>query len=238
SVKRNYPRGVKTGFREFVGSFSDSFFALMAPVILLAGIYGGIFTATEAAGVVAVYSLILALFVYRTLGLKELYKVFVDTVVTTGFVSIMIPGAFIFGYVVAREGIPAMITDAFINLGLMSSKWMVLLSLNVLFIVLGCFINVSTILLIIIPIVLPLVEAAGIDLVHFGVVAVFNLMIALDTPPYGPTLFITSSMSGTPLSEVMKEMIIFIVFEIVALMMVTFIPALVLWLPRLAGYRG
>lgn len=102
----------------------------------------------------------------------------------------------------------------------------------------GCFIDVSAILLIIVPIVLPLVEAAGIDLVHFGVIAVFNLMIALDTPPYGETIFITSAISGTPFPEVVKEMLPFIAFEIGALMICTYIPDLVLWLPRLAGYLG
>ncbi len=238
SVKRNYPSGEKVSFRDFIRSFGKSFFALMAPVILLGGIYGGIFTATEAAGIVSVYALILCLIVYRTIGLKALYKILVDTAVTTGYVSILVPASFIFGYVVAREEIPAVVTSTFINLGLMANKWTVLLALNGLFLILGCFISVSPILLIIVPIVLPLVEAAGIDLVHFGVVAVFNLMIALDTPPYGPTLFITSAMSKTPLPDVMKEMLIFIAFEIIALMIVTFIPETVLWLPRLAGYQG
>ena len=215
-----------------------SFFALIAPVILLGGIYGGVFTPTEAAGVVSAYALVLSLFVYRTLGLKALYKVLIDTVLSTGFVSFLVAGAFIFGYVVAREEIPALITNAFISLGLMSSKWTLLLSLNLLFIVLGCFIDVSAILLIIVPIVLPLVKAAGIDLVHFGVVCVLNLMIALDTPPYGETLFITSAISDTPFPDVVKEMLLFIAFEIGALMICTYIPETVLWLPRLAGYQG
>jgi len=238
SVKRNYPAGKRVSFREFLRSIYKSFFALVAPVILLGGIYGGVFTPTEAAGVVSVYALVLSLFVYRTLGLKALYKVLIDTVLSTGFVSFLVAGAFIFGYVVAREEIPALITNAFISLGLMSSKWTLLLSLNLLFIVLGCFIDVSAILLIIVPIVLPLVKAAGIDLVHFGVVCVLNLMIALDTPPYGETLFITSAISDTPFPDVVKEMLLFIAFEIGALMICTYIPETVLWLPRLAGYQG
>ena len=238
SVKRNYPAGKRVSFREFLRSIYKSFFALVAPVILLGGIYGGVFTPTEAAGVVSAYALVLSLFVYRTLGLKALYKVLIDTVLSTGFVSFLVAGAFIFGYVVAREEIPALITNAFIKLGLMSSKWTLLLSLNLLFIVLGCFIDVSAILLIIVPIVLPLVKAAGIDLVHFGVVCVLNLMIALDTPPYGETLFITSAISDTPFPDVVKEMLLFIAFEIGALMICTYIPETVLWLPRLAGYQG
>jgi len=238
SVKRNYPSGERISFREFLKSLTKSFLALMAPVLLLGGIYGGVFTPTEAAGVVSAYALILSLIVYRTVGLKALYKILIETVVTTGFISFLIAGAFVFGYVIAREEIPALLTNGFISLGLMSSKWTVLLSLNALFLVLGYFIDVSAILLIIVPMVLPLVKAAGIDLVHFGVITVFNLMIALDTPPYSPTLFIASAISGTPLPDVIREMWLFIAFEIGALMICTYVPDLVLWLPRLAGYMG
>jgi C4-dicarboxylate transporter DctM subunit len=238
AYRRNYPTGAWVPFGEFMRTLAKSFLVLMAPVILLGGIYGGVFTPTEAAGVVAVYVLILTLFAYRSLGLKSLYKVFIESVVTTGFISFIVACSLIFGYVVAREQIPALITQGFINLGIMKSQWTVLLSLNLLFLALGCFIDVSAILLIVVPIVLPLVNAAGIDLVHFGVVAVFNLMIALDTPPYGETAFITSAISGTPLTEVLKEMIVFIVFELAALFIITYIPEVVLWIPRLAGYQG
>jgi tripartite ATP-independent transporter DctM subunit len=238
SKRRNYPKGKWVTPSEFVRIFMNSFLILLAPAILLGGIYGGIFTPTEAAGIISVYVLILSVFVYRTLGLKSLYKVFVETVVSTGFISFIVAGAFIFGYVVAREEIPVMITNAFISLGLMSSKWVVLLSLNALFLILGCFIDVSAILLIIVPIVLPLVKAAGVDLVHFGVVVTFNLMMALGTPPYGQCLFITSAVSSTPLKDVIREMLNFLVFEFIGLMIVTFVPDTVLWIPRLAGYKG
>jgi C4-dicarboxylate transporter DctM subunit len=235
---RNYPTGQWPPIKEFLQIVARSFFILMAPVILLGGIYGGIFTPTEAAGVVGVYVLLLSLFVYRTVGLKLLYKVFIETIVSSGFVSFIVACAFIFGYVVAREEIPALITNAFIDLGLMKSQMTVLLSLNILFLILGCFIDVSSILLIIVPLVLPLVREVGIDLVHFGVVTVFNLMIALDTPPFGPTAFITSGISGTPLAKVMKQILIFIAFELLALAIITYFPDTVLWIPRLAGYQG
>jgi tripartite ATP-independent transporter DctM subunit len=238
AVKRNYPTGTWPPRAQFFKVIVNSFLILMAPAILLGGIYGGIFTPTEAAGVVGIYVLILSLFIYRTLGLKSLYKVFIDTIVSSGYVSFIVACAFIFGYVVAREEIPIFITEAFINLGLMDSQLTVLLALNILFLILGCFIDVSSILLIIVPMVLPLVQQAGIDLVHFGVVTVFNLMIALDTPPFGPTAFITSAMSNTPLPAVMKEMLIFIAFELLALAIITYFPDTVLWIPRLAGYQG
>jgi C4-dicarboxylate transporter DctM subunit len=238
SKRRGYPKGKWVSPREFLRIFVKAFLILLAPGILLGGIYGGIFTPTEAAGIISVYVVILSLFVYRSLGLKSLYKVFVETVVSTGFISFIVAGAFIFGYVVAREEIPATITKAFIQLGLMSSPWMVLLSINLLFLFLGCFIDVSAILLIIVPILLPLVKAAGIDLVHFGVVTTFNLMMALGTPPYGQCLFITSAVSGTPLKDVIREMLKFLVFEMIGLFIITYIPETVLWIPRLAGYKG
>jgi tripartite ATP-independent transporter DctM subunit len=235
---RNYPIGKWPSFREFVRITGRSFFILLAPAILLGGIYSGIFTPTEAAAVVGVYAVILSVFVYRTLGPKSLYKVLIDTVVSSGFVSFIVACALIFGYVVAREEIPGMITEAVISLGIMDSKITVLLCLNILFLVLGCILDVSSILLIIVPLVLPLVKEAGIDLVHFGVVTVFNLMIALDTPPFGPTLFITSKISGTPLGAVIREMLIFIAFELLALAMVTYYSDAVLLIPRMAGYQG
>ncbi len=238
AIIRKYPTEKWPPFMEFVKIVIRSIPVLMAPVILLGGIYGGVFTPTEAAGAIGVYVLILSVLVYRTLSLRGLYKVLIESVVSSGFVSFIVACAFIFGYVVAREEIPVIITKAFIDLGLMESQMTVLISLNILFLILGCFIDVSAILLIIVPLVLPLVQEAGIDLVHFGVVTVFNLMIALDTPPFGPTTFITSRISGTPLNEVMKEMLIFIAFELSALAIITYFPVTVLWVPRLAGYQG
>ena len=238
SVIRDYPTEKWPPLDAFVRIVLRSLPILMAPVILLGGIYGGIFTPTEAAGVVGVYVLILSTAVYRCLGRRALYRVFVETVVSSGFVSFIVACAFLFSYVVAREEIPLFITKAFIGLGLMHSQMTVLISLNILFLVLGCFIDVSSILLIIVPLVLPLVKEAGIDLVHFGVVSVFNLMVALDTPPFGPTAFITSGISGTPLGDVFKEMFIFIAFELLALGIITYFPETVLWIPRMAGYRG
>jgi len=238
SAIRKYPVEKWPSSGQFARIVVRSVPILMAPVILLGGIYGGVFTPTEAAGVIGVYVLVLSVLVYRTLGLRALYKVFIETVVSSGFVSFIVACAFIFGYVVAREEIPRIITVAFIDLGLMKSQLTVLISLNVLFLILGCFIDVSAILLIIVPLVLPLVREAGVDLVHFGVVTVFNLMIALDTPPFGQTAFITSGISGTPLNEVIREMFIFIVFELFALAIITYFPDTVLLIPRLAGYQG
>ncbi|MCD6238689.1 MAG: TRAP transporter large permease [Thermotogae bacterium] len=239
SKKRNYPRGKRPPFKQFINSSIKAFPALIAPILLLYGIYGGVFTPTESAGIVAAYVLILSLFVYRTLGLKDLYKVVIKTVLNTGYISFLIGCAFALSYVVAREEIPITIANAFMSMGLTSGKWMILLSSNLLFFALGCFFDVSAIQVVIIPMLIPLVKAAGIDLVHFGVVSTFNLMIALDTPPYGQTGFITSAISGTPLYKVVKEMLVYwIPLEVATLFVCTYIPDFVLWLPRMFGYGG
>ena len=238
STRRKYPVGKWFPIRQFLKITLDSFPVLLAPVILLGGIYSGVFTPTEAAGVVCVYALLLALFAYRTLGLKGLFKVLVDSVVSAGFTSFTIGGAFLFGHIMAREEIPSLVAHTFVNLGLASSPFMTLLSINVLFLILGCFIDVSASLLIVVPIVLPLVKAAGIDLVHFGVVVVLNLMIGLSTPPYGEAGFIISRITNTPLSAVFRELIKYILFMILALFIISYLPDTVLVLPRLLGYKG
>jgi tripartite ATP-independent transporter DctM subunit len=237
SKKRNYPVGKRYPLKVLAKSFFRSFPALMAPIILLAGIYGGIFTPTESAAVLAAYSILVSICIYRTLGVKKLRKIMLKTVYNVGAISFMIAGAFVVKYVLAREEIPLLLTNAFMDLGLLSSAWVLLLSVNVLFFILGMFFDVSVIQLVVIPIVFPLVRAVGIDPVHFGIVTTFNLMLALDTPPYGQTGFITSAISNTPVGKVFKEMLKYwIPIEVMGLVLITYWADFVLWLPRLLGY--
>jgi tripartite ATP-independent transporter DctM subunit len=238
SIKRKYPVGRWYSLREFLRILVNSSLALLAPVILLGGIYTGVFTPTEAAAIVCVYALLLSLFVYRSLGLKQLYKILVESVVAAGFTSFTIGGAFMFGYVLAREQIPALVAKTFIGLGITSTPALTMLSINVLFLILGCFVDVSASLLIVVPIVMPLIKAAGIDFVHFGVVVVLNLMIGLSTPPYGEAAFIIARVTNTPLGAVFRELIRFILFMILALFIISAFPQTVLLIPKLAGYRG
>lgn len=236
---RNYPYGKRVPLPLLIRSFWVSLPALLAPAILLAGIYGGIFTATEAAAVVAVYVILISWFIYRTLGWKKLYRILMRTAEAVGYISFIVASANIFTYVVAREHIPQLLTEAFINAGLLSNRVLLLLSTNLLYFILGMFIDVSIIQLVVIPMIFPLVTAAGIDPVHFGIITTVNLMMALDTPPYGQTGYITSALSGTPLREVFKEMLKYwIPIEVAALMVITFWPDFVLFLPRLFGYSG
>ncbi len=239
SKKRNYPAGQRVAFPKLFRDFIRSFPALLTPVILLYGIYGGIFTATEAAAVAAAYAIIISFFIYRTLGLKKLYKILIRTTENVGFISSIVAAAYVVTYVVAREHVPAMLTDVFISSGLLSNKWTLLLGANLLYFALGMFIDVSIIQLVVIPLLFPLVVKVGIDPVHFGVVTTMNLMMALDTPPYGQTGFITSAISGTPVKDVFKEMLKYwIPVEILTLMVITYWPSFTLFLPRLFGYAG
>ncbi len=239
SRKRNYPVGEKVPMPILFRAFVQSFPALLAPVILLVGIYGGVFTATEAAAIVAGYVIIISFLIYKTLGWRKLYQILIRTAENIGYISIIVASAFIVTYIVSREHVAVKITEAFIESGLLSNKVMLLLGINLLYFILGMFIDVSVIQLVVIPMVFPLVQAAGIDPVHFGIITTVNLMMALDTPPYGQTGYITSALSGTPLRDVFKEMLKYwIPVEVVALMVITFWPDFVLFVPRLFGYSG
>ena len=238
SRKRNYPTTGKLSLRRFGVSLKKGILPLMTPVILLGGIYGGVFTPTEAAAVCAFYAVILSLFVYRTINLKQLYSILTDTVMAAGFLVFIATTAFLFSYVVTREGIGVLLANWVVESGLAARPWLLLLFFNILFLFLGCFINTSTLQWIVIPLLLPIVRAAGIDLVHFGVIAVFNMMIGLDTPPYGMSLFIMTGLTGVSFSKLTKEILPFIAMEVSALLICTFIPSTVLFLPRLFGYSG
>ncbi|TPW32455.1 TRAP transporter large permease [Martelella alba] len=210
-----------------------AFPALLMPIILLGGIYSGIFTPTEAAAVSALYALLLAFFAYRVLGLASFWRVVVSTVKTTAVVTMVLCGAFIFNYVITIERVPQMVFDTVQNYQF--EPWQFLLLLNILYLLLGCILDVSTIMLVVTPLFIPTAAALGIDLNHLGVVLVFNMMIGLITPPYGILLFIIKALNGIPLAEMIRETWFFMAILISMLLALTFIPGLVLWLPRAAG---
>ncbi len=231
--RRGFPVEDAIPFRQLPMIFFRAFPALMMPVILLGGIYTGVFTPTEAAAVSAFYALLLALFAYRTLGFKTFTEVVYATVKTTAIVSIVLCGAFVFNYVIAVERIPQMVYEFFAYYQM--EAWLFLLLLNILFLLLGCFLDVSTIQLVIVPLFIPTALALGIDLVHLGVVLVLNMMIGLITPPMGMLLFVIKAVNGIPISAMIKELWPHLLLLIVVLFMITYIPDLVLWLPRQAG---
>ena len=210
--------------------------ALLLPVILLGGIYGGVMTPTEAAAVAAFYALAISVILYRSVTAGQFYRTLLASARSTATVGILIAGALTFQYVVTRENVPDQLS-AFLGQYELS-KVGFLLAINLLFLVLGCILESGAILLIIVPIFIPTAQSLGIDLVHFGVICVVNAMLGLITPPYGLLLFIVSSITKEPLGRIVRDLLPFLLALIIALGIVTFVPDFVLWLPRLLGYKG
>jgi tripartite ATP-independent transporter DctM subunit len=210
--------------------------ALLMPVILLGGIYGGVMTPTEAAAVAAAYAFLVAIFWYRNVTMRQTYVAVLNSARATASISMLIAGALVFNYVVTIEQIPNTVRGLLAGYEL--TQYAFLFWVNVILLVLGCLLEGSTIILVVLPILIPTAKALGVDLVHFGIVAVFNIMIGLITPPYGLLLFVISAISGAPLRAIIKDTMPFVLAMLVALAIITFIPETVLWLPRMMGYKG
>jgi tripartite ATP-independent transporter DctM subunit len=207
---------------------------LLLPVVLLGGIYSGVFTPTEAAAVAAAYALLLASLAYRAVGGRELFAIFAAALRATAVVSVIIAGAFLMNYAVATEQIPGALADWLTGLNLSPLAFLVFI--NAIFLLLGCLLDTTTMLLVLVPLLLPAVKALGIDLVHFGVVIIVNMMIGLITPPYGVILFVLNGLTGIPLRDMIRELWPFTALLILTLALLVVFPDLVLWLPRHLGY--
>ena len=212
-----------------------AFPALMLPIILLFGIYGGAVTPTEAAAVAALYALLIATFLYRAITVPVLYGVLSESARATAAVGLVIGGSLIFNYIVASENIPDRVST--LMQGLSISPLAFLIAVNILFLILGCLLDATTIILVVIPLFIPTCRALGVDLVHFGVVAVVNCMIGLITPPYGVLLFVINAITGIPLRNIIAAIWPFIGVLIAALALMILIPDLVLFLPKMFGYK-
>jgi tripartite ATP-independent transporter DctM subunit len=209
---------------------------LMMPVILLGGIYGGATTPTEAASVAALYALILAMLFYRQLSLRGLAQVFSDSARQAATVGIVIGAALIFNYIVAAERIPDALAAFLEGRDITAAQFMI--GVNLALLVLGTLLDAGTIILVVLPLFIPAARALGIDLVHFGVVTVVNCMIGLITPPYGILLFVINAVTGIPIKDVIRGVLPFLAALLGALAVLIFAPDLVLFLPRLLGYKG
>jgi tripartite ATP-independent transporter DctM subunit len=234
--RNNVPLEVPVPLREIPNITVRAFPALMMPVILLFGIYGGATTPTEAAAIAAAYAFLVSAFLYRALTLATVRGVMRESARASASVGLIIGSALIFNYIIASENIPAQVATAM--QGLQISPLMFLLAVNLLFLVLGCLLDASTIILVIIPLFIPTCKALGIDLVHFGVVAVVNCMIGLITPPYGVLLFVINATTGIPLRTIIGSIWPFIAVLIIALLIMIFFPSTVLFVPRQFGYTG
>lgn len=234
--RRGFERDEIVPIKMIPGLTVRAFPALLMPAILLYGIYGGITTPTEAAAIAAFYALILAGLFYRALSWRRLYQVIAESARSSAAVGLVIGGALIFNYIVANENIPGKLAGTLV--GLEMEPLTFLLLINVFFLVLGCFLDATTIILVIIPLFIPTCRLLGIDLVHFGVVAVVNMMIGLITPPYGMLLFVINGVTGIPLGDIIRNILPFFLVLVLALLILILTPDLVLWLPRMFGYTG
>lgn len=208
--------------------------ALLMPVILLTGIYSGVTTPTEAAAIAALYALIVAAGLYRALKVKTLLEVFVESARSAASVGLVIGASMILTYVIIQENVPQMISALFAGAEISPLAFMLLVNLLVL--ALGCVLDATVIILVIVPLFIPTCNLLGIDLVHFGVVIVVNAMIGLITPPYGILLFVISAVTQIPLNEIIREIWAFLVVLLVALLAMIMFPDIVLWLPRALGH--
>jgi len=231
--RRKFAREDRVSLADGRAAVVDAALPLLMPVILLGGIYLGITTATEAAALAALYALFLALAVYRTLSFGGLVDTLVVTVRESAMVGITIAGAYIVGYAITNERLPMALAEWLIALEL--SPLALLFAISVLFLALGCFLDVSIMLLVLVPLLIPSVVLSGIDLVHFGVVIVVNIMIGLVTPPYGLILFVIASLGNTSLKALIGEILPFVAVLIGVLVLLILVPDLVLWLPRTLG---
>lgn len=234
--RRNFPVEPPVPLRELPRIAWQAAPALLMPVILLGLIYSGVTTPTEAAAAAAAYALLISAFLYGSVRLRDVYQSLLASARVTISIGMLIAGAMVLNYVVTIENIPRSVAALLTAQQL--SPFAFLLLANVVLLALGCFLEGTTILLVIVPVMLPSARALGIDPVHFGVVAVVNIMIGLVTPPYGLLLFMMTKITGVSLKDLVREVMPFLGVMVAALALITYVPELVLFLPRLLGYKG
>ena len=234
--RRNFPVEPPTPLRQLPRITWEAFPALMMPVVLLGGIYSGVMTPTEAAAVAAGYALLISIVIYRSVTPGNLYGSLLSSARTSASIGMLIGGALVFNYVVTVENIPESVRALLAGYELSPTGFLLLV--NAILLVLGCVLEGTAILLIVVPVFIPAAQALGIDMVHFGVMVVVNVMLGLVTPPYGLLLFVMTSITGVPLRAIVREVMPFLAVMIVALAVITFVPETVLWLPRVLGYEG
>ena len=234
--RRNFPVELRVPLRELPRITWEAMPALLMPVILLGCMWTGITTPTEAAAVAALYALLISALLYRSVGLKDVYNSLVSSARVTVSIGMLIAGAMVFNFVITSENIPRTLSAMLKAYQL--SPLVFLLAVNVLLLILGCFLEGTTIILVILPVLIPTAQALGIDLVHFGVICVVNIMIGLVTPPYGLLLFMMNKIAEVPLGAMVREVMPFLYVMIGALELITLFPDLVLWLPHQLGYKG
>jgi tripartite ATP-independent transporter DctM subunit len=230
SRRRNYPATERATLKQIFVTMIRAFPALVMPGIILGGILSGIVTPTEAGVVAVVYGFLVGAFVYRTLNLRELPQLLSNTMVNSASIMIIIATTGLFCWIIANMGMGPSLIKMFLSIS--TNKWVILFIINIFFLLWGCFFEILTALLIIVPVLIPLMQQLGVDLIHFGVIVVLNLMIGMLTPPVGVLLYLCASMSEAKIEEAVKELVWPLVALLVALFVCTYVPQVVLWLPN------
>lgn len=235
SVKYNWRGEKRASVKEFTRAFVDAFWGLMTPVIILGGIYGGFFTPTEAAAVAVVWGLFVGVFVYKEIKWKQFVSTMVDSAVATAVVMLVVASASIFAWIVTTEGVTVSASQSLLSLS--DSRIVILLMINVILLIAGCFIDAISAFYIFTPILLPVVTKLGMDPVVFGIVMTVNLAIGQITPPVGVNLYVACGISKISLKDISSGLWPFLIASLIALLLVTYIPSISLWLPGLLGIK-
>lgn len=223
-ARKNHWRSTepRATFKEFLITFKDAVWGLMSPVIVLGGIYSGIFTPTEAASVAVIYSFIVGVFIYKELNFARIVETLCDTAKTTGIILLIIMNAGVFSWLLTQQGIAAQLTE--LALDLTTNKYIMLLVINVIFLIAGCLMDNTSALYILVPIIMPIAKTLGIDMIHLGTVLILNLSIGQVTPPVGPNLYVAADIGGVTFENICRKMVPLLAMSLVALLVVTFVP--------------
>lgn len=228
--------GERFSWRKVGVNFKDAFWAILSPVIILGGIYSGVFTPTEAAVVSVVYALFVGAFAYKELNFRTIYKKFAEAACTHGTVNIIVGTSTILGRVLTLEQIPDAVANSMI--GFTDNKFVIMLIINLLLLGCGCLLETNSSILILAPILYPVAASFGVDIVHFGLIMVVNLAIGFITPPVGVNLFVACGIGDIPFADLVKKIIPFLLVLLFGLLLITYVEDVTLFIPRILGYQG
>lgn len=214
-------------------AFKDAVWGLLTPVIILGGIYSGVFTPTEAAGIAVIYGLLVGIFIYREIKIKELWNLFIDAAISSGTVMFIVACASVFAWLLTTSHIAGNLSEGL--LAVSSNKYVLMTLINIVFLIAGCFLDANSAFYILVPIMLPIMKALHLDPVHFGVFLTVNMAIGLITPPVGINLYVGCNISKVPVSEICRKIVPFVVAGIAALLVITYVPEITMFLPHLLG---
>lgn len=228
---KNIIKQEKATNKEIWIAFKEAFWGLLTPVIILGGIYGSIFTPTEAAGIAVVYSLVVGVFIYKDVSIKDIGKIFIESAISSATVMYIIACASVFAWILTTSHIGSNFSSALLSFS--QSKIILLALINIIFLIAGCFLDANSAFYILVPIMMPVVRVLGIDPVHFGVIITVNMAIGLITPPVGINLYVGCNVSNISVSEVINKIIPFVLAGIVVLLLITYIPQITMVIPNL-----